>query len=254
MSHETRQHVFLSPHPEDALLACGGLMAYLHKQGHSVLVVVLFARVPPEGEEKAPDRHFAWPPRDRALWGQVVSESAVAYHFLGVDVRYGQYMPAPFRRHPLEGRRLYPATWSYYRAPDASEGDLPLRIAGEVSTLLTPEAQVYLPLALGGHVDHVLVSRTGRLLRQQGYEVFYYEEFPEVLRDRQVEKLPQRGWHSWLLPLSQEELNFKVRAIQEYRSLVPVLFGTEREISRRVSDYMYTVSGLGYPAERYWTR
>ncbi len=254
MSRETRQHVFLSPHPEDALLACGGLMAYLRERGDRVWVMVLFARVPPEGEGGAEERRFAWPPRNRALWDQVVSESMEVYHHLGVEVHYGQYVPAPFRRHPVEGRRLYPATWAYYRAPDASEGDLPLRMAGEVSTMISPDTWVYVPLGLGRHVDHVLVKRMDQVLQRQGHVVFYYEEFPEVLQDHRVEKFPRRGWRPWLLPLSENELNVKVRAIQRYKSIIPFLFGTEREVRRRVSDYMYTVSGLGYPAERYWTR
>ncbi len=251
----SRVHVFLSPHPEDVLMACGGTLAYLSARGARVLVLALFARVPMSGEDNGNhERTFVWPPRDPDLWARVVAESHAAYRALGVEVHYGQYLPAPFRRHPLEGRRLYPAPWSYHRAPDASEGDVPLRIAGEVSTLSSSGARVYLPLALGRHVDHVLTRRSDQALKQQGYEVFYYEEFPEVLNSRQARHLVERGWRPWMVPLSSHDLSIKVKALQAYKTLVPLFFGNLYEMRRRIQDYMYTVSGLGYPAERFWSR
>jgi LmbE family N-acetylglucosaminyl deacetylase len=41
------QHIFLSPHLDDAVLSCGGLLAQLTQQGQAVRVINIFAGIPP---------------------------------------------------------------------------------------------------------------------------------------------------------------------------------------------------------------
>ncbi len=41
------QHIFLSPHLDDAVLSCGGLLAQLTQQGQAVQVINIFAGIPP---------------------------------------------------------------------------------------------------------------------------------------------------------------------------------------------------------------
>jgi LmbE family N-acetylglucosaminyl deacetylase len=37
-------HVFVSPHPDDAALSCGGLIASLRDRGEGVTIVSVFSR------------------------------------------------------------------------------------------------------------------------------------------------------------------------------------------------------------------
>ena len=253
-----QQHVFVSPHPDDAVLSCGGTVARLARAGHRVLLVTVFAAGPAAAEVSAfGQRHFAlWQGADADAADPFAlrqAEDREAARLLGATPLYALYADAPFRRHPREGRWLYTSDDALFGPPDPSEGDLPHRIAGEITTLLEgPHATVYVPLGLGRHVDHVLLAQAGRHLAQAGYRVRWYEDFPYARQDARGHELEARGWRAWLVPLTWPLVHLKLRAIGCYRSQLPSLFGDEQQARRAVVDYMLTVSGLGYPAERFW--
>ena len=249
----TWRHLFLSPHFDDVVLSCGGTIALLRDLGREVTIATVFAGDMPAGERSAfGERHVH-------LWGDEAeplevrrAEDESVRRVLDVHVWHGQYPDAPFRRHPQEGRWLYTSDWALFRLPDPSEGDVPQRIAGEVSALLDERTRVYVPLGLGNHVDHVLLSMAGHILARSGVDVTWYEDYPYAERDSRVQRLEQQGWWPALVPLSQTHVEAKLQAILCYQSQIPSLFGTERHLRRRIIDYMLTVSGRGYPAERFW--
>lgn len=250
-----KHHLILSPHPDDAVLSCGGTLARLRRLGHQVTVVTVFAGEPAK-TELAP---FAR--RHVELWGGVANpwrlrqaEDVQALRVLGARGMYGQHPDAPFRHHPVTGRWLYQDNAALFGPVDPCEGDLPQQLAGEVSTLAPPEGTVvYVPLGVGHHVDHQLLAATGHHLRRWGYRVFWYEEFPYALQAFSPSQWARRGWTSWLVPLQAEDVALKVQAILCYQSQLSSLFGDERHVARLVWDHLLTVSGLGYPAERFWT-
>ncbi len=247
------RHLFVSPHADDAVLSCGGTIALLTRLGRQVEVVTLFAGdVPQEPFSAFGERHLRLWGEENDPAGRRRAEDEIAKELLGVTLWHGLYPDAPFRRHPVDKRWLYTSDWALFRFPDPSEGDLPHRIAGEISTLVDAQTRVYVPLGLGNHVDHVLVAMAGRLLAQHGMEVVWYEDYPYAERDPRPERLSRRGWEAALVPLTPADVERKIQAILAYRSQILGLFGHEREVRRRVVDYMMTVSGRGYPAERFW--
>jgi LmbE family N-acetylglucosaminyl deacetylase len=66
----------------------------------------------------------------------------------------------------------------------ASDAALEQRLAAEAVALwrATKGAKVFLPLAIGGHIDHRLSFSLGGPLAGAGAEVSYYEDFPYVTR------------------------------------------------------------------------
>jgi LmbE family N-acetylglucosaminyl deacetylase len=36
-------HIFISPHPDDAALSCGGLIAHLRELGQNVIIISVFS-------------------------------------------------------------------------------------------------------------------------------------------------------------------------------------------------------------------
>ena len=249
------RHLFLSPHFDDAVLSCGGTIALLRDLNREVVIVTVFAGDAPRGKQSAfGERHFhLWGVEKNALAVRQSEDEAVQ-RVLNVRAWYGQYPDAPFRQHPQEKRWLYTSDWALFRSPDPSEGDVPRRIAGEVSTLLDGRTRVYVPLGLGNHVDHVLLSVAGYILAHSGVDVVWYEDYPYAERDARVQKLKERGWWPALVPLTAAHVEAKIQAILCYQSQIPSLFGDERHLRRRVVDYMFTVSGRGYLAERFWYR
>jgi hypothetical protein len=76
---------------------------------------------------------------------------------------------------------------SYRRASNVSVtvDDLDRAVCAEIETA----SHVYVPAGIGGHVDHVLTRRYGRLLARAGVPVSVYAELPYCVF---------HGWPSWV--------------------------------------------------------
>ncbi|NPA90676.1 MAG: hypothetical protein GXO55_04400 [Chloroflexi bacterium] len=233
----TALHVFLAPRLGDAVLACGGTMAYLTRRGADVYVAVPF--IPNHASPESPE----------------IRETRNAWELLHVKGWLGLYPIAEERQHPLEKRNLYTHRRALYGLPDPSEGDLPHRLAGEITTLFfTRPTFIYAPLALNRHVDHIHLASAGHVLAREGYRVLWYEEYPRVVMPDTLRTLKRRGWHPLLIPLHSADTAAKIQAVHHLHSRIPHIFGHPREIARRIVDDLWTLSGQGYMAERFWER
>ena len=137
---------------------------------------------------------------------------------------------------------------------DIVEAVLELVPAGDDTT-------IYAPLTAGHHVDHQLTNIAAWRLRQQGFRLAFYEDYPYVdphfsakyhhtnptaLAARQLRPL-----RAQLYPLSSEDVAAKIESIGAYASQIPVLFGSEGEMAACVRSYAFHV-GDGQLAERVW--
>ena len=140
---------------------------------------------------------------------------------------------------------------------------------------LEPQA-VYVPLAVGNHVDHQLCRQVGIDLLAEGRrwvmpgpewagKVVFYEDFPYAWWhgfDR-LEQLPEGaldGLDQDMILAPEyasigDQLERKIRGISLYESQLNRLFGGEAAMAAAVRSYgakMAGLDGLGGAAERYW--
>ncbi len=116
--------------------------------------------------------------------------------------------------------------------------------------------EIYVPLAIGNHVDHQLTLEVGRMLAARGFTVWGYEDFPYAgdpawqgaIQDR-VSNLG-RG-DPRLVRLTQSDLDRKVEAVRCYASQLDVIFRHQGDPEAAIRRYAFEV-GAGHPAERYW--
>jgi LmbE family N-acetylglucosaminyl deacetylase len=143
--------LFVSPHPGDATLSCIGRMLWERNRGLRVLVLVVFG-------------------------GSEAREDSDALDRLGIDEMRFDIPGAP-RRHDLYGS--FDAVL-HGRHPGDERQLVSLREALEQVILQTQVRHIYLPLGVGGHVDHRLIHEAGQQAVPQspGREIFFYEERP----------------------------------------------------------------------------
>ncbi len=155
----------LSPHWDDAVLDCWGLLS----SDRALSVVNVFAGVPtPGGIRGAWDaitgaRDSAERARER------IAEDAGALARAGRTATALDFLDAQYRPPP--------------RAPRLE--DLDRALAGSVQRA----ARVYVPAGLGGHPDHMLVRRYGRMLSRAGMPVTLYADLPYCAI---------HGWPHWV--------------------------------------------------------
>lgn len=251
--------VFLAPHYDDVALSCGGTVAALADAGARPLVVTVFGGEP--GGAALTDfarwQHERWGTAEGAdTLATRRAEDREAAAILGAETRWLPHFDAIYR-----GDR--------YLSDDAlfgplAEDEVPLaeRIAADILAL-PPVADaaalaLYVPLALGNHVDHQLAYAAGRLIaaRVEHARVLAYEDFPYAAQDPQA--LPERlaALGGELGPVETVDiartLDRRIAAIAAYRSQLAVIFRYTDDWRVAVATFARRSGDSVTPAERFW--
>ncbi|MEZ4517067.1 MAG: PIG-L family deacetylase [Chloroflexota bacterium] len=267
-------HLYLSPHLDDAVLSCGGQIYQQTAAGESVLVVTVTAGDPPPTGPLSPiaqELHDRWnaglahPVARSAIIEQRRDEDSAACSIMGADYLHWPVMDCIYRADPATGAFLYLDTPGLFGDVDPAETPLIDTLKAYMSAL--PSAgQVYIPLGVGNHVDHQL---TRQAAEQVFGEALFYEEYPYVAAPGALEKvLPpavRDAWEPVVVPLSEPAMVAKIAAIIAYDSQISSFFLDNDDLERRVraiSQRLWAEAGrpphpVDVPvagAERYWRK
>jgi LmbE family N-acetylglucosaminyl deacetylase len=264
-------HLFLSPHFDDVALSCGGQVFRHTAIGDSVLVVTVTAAEPPDNlqSETVESLHRRW---TDSLGGQAPesivahrrAEDRAAFHVLRADVLHLPFLDCIYRQGP-DGMILYPGPTDMFGAMNPADEGFIDELASALGGL--PQAdRIYLPLGVGGHIDHGVARQAGE--RVFG-DVVYYEDYPYTMAPDALEAvLPpegRAGWMAEIVWLTETALAAKIKSVAAYRSQLSSFFtGTDdlaaklREDGRRVTAEAAS-GGEKVPAwtvggERLWRR
>jgi len=234
--------IYLSPHFDDAVLSCGGLIWEQTASGMPVEIWTVFAGDPPPGRlsQFAAKTHADWGTgnaletvalrrvEDRNAVRKV---GAVAHHFPLTDCIY--------RRHPVSGKHLY--TETVFRKPARVETYVADTVAKMLSSRLTKQDTLVCPLAMGNHVDHVL---TRKATEQLGRPLLYYADVPYLFNF--PEQLPKKT--NALLPLFYSVTRDGLRAWQSgiaaYASQISGLFPDLDSMRHSIKTYWSEKRGI----------
>lgn len=185
------RHVFVSPHPDDAALSCGGLIASLHARTEAVVIVSVYSG--------AGDLDALTPYQREALgfgdpgteWaGRTLDPRAAMEARRAEDRAYALMVGAGqvFVNLPDAVFRGYVGNDELTGIP-RDDDPAPVEAVATALAGLRPD-HVYVPLSIGGHVDHRQVTRAALALAAtpgSGIRglLRFYEDFPYTLT---------RGW------------------------------------------------------------
>jgi LmbE family N-acetylglucosaminyl deacetylase len=248
--------IYLSPHLDDAILSCGGSISSQALSGTEVLVVTVFAGIPSTAELSplATELHNRW----GNTQSPVVSrrqEDRNAMSILGAEFLHLGFPDAIYRS---DGDSfLYQSDQDLFGSLHPSDASLVAQVAASLATMQgLRRSAVFVPLAVGNHVDHQLVRDAVLATDSLLGPALFYEDYPYVERPggltRALEALGPEGWMPEVKPLTEGDLRAKVSAINAYRSQISTLFGDEERMTRRVRDYARTVSPDQEYGERFW--
>jgi LmbE family N-acetylglucosaminyl deacetylase len=235
-------YLLLSPHLDDAVFSCGGWMAQRSAAGDDVLVVTICAGDPPAG----PLTPFA-----QALhhvWGDPVSpvaarrtEDLIATGRLGALARQLDIPDAIYRKGP-EGDPLYPDEASIFGGLHPAEQDMVQRLAQLLLQTCASGWQVLCPLAIGGHVDHLLSRQAAE---QTGVDLWYYRDLPYDARSGSLPAaLGMPPGSERILPLAPEEIEAWAQAAAEYHSQLSSFWVDAADLYRDLLAYHDSQGGI----------
>jgi len=279
------RHVFVSPHPDDVALSCGGLVALLRGRGEDVAIVTIFCgagsrdrltryqfralgfdrdadgRGDPEPTDLAEanaDAPAAAPKPDEVMAVRRAEDEAFA-RFARASLVSLKEPDAVFRGYAGKSQLM-----GSPRADDPA----PIEELRAALARLAPD-RLYIPFAIGGHVDHRQTRGAAMaLLSEPGSpyldRAFFFEDFPyahtvgfERLDQLDPEVASGLPAHTRLTPEYVEigdVFDRKIEGLQSYASQIGHLFGDGLSLGGALRAFSTHVGELGEvgPAERYW--
>jgi LmbE family N-acetylglucosaminyl deacetylase len=228
--------IYLSPHLDDAVLSAGGLIYDQAQSGTPVEIWTIMSGYPPEGEfsQFAQLQHYVWgfPSADAAVSARR-QEDQNAAAIVGARPVHFDFLDCIYRRGS-DGEWLYS---DISVPPHEEDAALPDQIARAILDRIQPDDIVVCQLAVGAHVDHVVVRRAAE---KTDLPLLYDIDIPYYL-SRQVEFDPKSaGMTESIHPVTDDGLKAWQEAVVEYKSQLP-LFG----------EYMYTPEKAGEALQAY---
>ena len=179
------------------------------------------------------------------------AEDEAAARELGASVRWLGVPDAIYR-----GDR-YTSNAALYGPLHPEEHALAEHFARELQQLpeWQPRTIVFMPLAVGHHVDHQIAFECGCVLARRGVKVWAYEDLPYAIHtprslDERRCQIASRLLYEEPF-LIADSLARKLDAVSRYESQLPVIFRFNRDYCEALSAHAMNVGG-GAPAERFW--
>jgi LmbE family N-acetylglucosaminyl deacetylase len=223
--------LYISPHLDDAVLSAGGLIHDQVRLGQRVEIWTMMCGFPEPQElsQAAVELH--------AKWGTTTipetvtirrAEDTRAAAMLGAKPVHFDFPDAIYRRG-RDGAPLYDELLATPVHP--ADRDLPLAIARALKSRLRADDTVTCQLAVGEHVDHLLVRQAAELL---GRPLLYAVDIPYVLNHPDDLAPKTEGLQSRLESVSESGLEAWLQAAAAYASQLTSLYESWDALQRDI--------------------
>ena len=234
------RYIYFSPHLDDAVLSAGGLIYDQAQAGHLVEIWTFMCGYPEGTELTDFAQHL------HTLWGTTSAEETIrvrraedqkAAATVGAKAVHFDFLDCIYRRG-RNGEFLYKDA---IIGPNPGEADLPAQIAQTMVAWLKPDDFVIAQLAIGGHVDHIIVRSAVELLKRWTTwiaDVPYLMNYPDDLAPKTA------GMKDSVQPVSEAGLKVWQDAIEIYASQFSTLFDSPEIMRQKINEYWSQGKGI----------
>jgi LmbE family N-acetylglucosaminyl deacetylase len=227
--------IFLSPHLDDVILSCGGLIAEQLKAGKQIEIWTICAGKPPAKELPpfAETLHARWQTGPDAIVARR-KEDKEACRILGVRSRHLDIPDCIYRRLP-GGEPLINEEKDLNQPISPGEKPLVARLAQTLNNALPAHVPLVCPLTVGGHVDHRLTRAAAEALCRP---LWFYADYPYIANDMShLSSFIENSWRAFLQWITPEGLTAWQEAIKAYTSQISTFWGNTTEMNNAVEKY-----------------
>lgn len=233
---------YLSPHFDDAVFSCGGLIWEQVHEGDQVSVLTVCAGEPPSGpiSDYALSLHARWETGANAVQVRK-DENRHSCQVIGAKPINLTIPDVIYRRSPIDGTPICESDADLFAELRSEETALAENLKDEIDKCIPSDCEILSPLALGGHVDHRLVRSAVEML---GRPVRYYADFPYLL-DLDMQQIGlEREMHHNLHPISAGGLDAWQGAIAAHASQISTFWSDINQMREAVRAYWEPNRGL----------
>lgn len=228
--------IYLSPHLDDAIFSCGGIIASQVEKGEDVSIWTLCAGKPSRNNlsEFADNLHAIYGYGADPIGGRI-SEDIKACSLLGIKYHHFSFLEAIYRKSSNGKYFLYPTPTAIFGKPRPEESILLEDMFRTLSEQVNPDCQFVVPMGLGKHVDHLLVRQAAAKL---GKPLWYYQDFPYAAAAVNEKRwLLKTGLRQEIIDVEKTHRELWEKAILIYKSQVPIFWRSRNDLHRMIRKY-----------------
>lgn len=232
----TSEHwIFISPHFDDVVLSCGGLVYTLANQGMPVEIWTIMGGFPPDENysEFAIQTHHAWGMAGEAAIHMRRGEDRAACDVLSAQPRHLHWPDAIYRYDPQTGAPLVNNNDEIFGRPP--EKHLVDQIMEMLSEEIPAGAYVVSPMGLGNHIDHQAVVQA---LEAFPHTIYSYADYPYILKDFSHPALREERFVKFPINIDEEALIAWQDAVLCYASQLGSFWRDEDETRLALRNYL----------------
>ncbi len=237
--------IYLSPHLDDVIYSCGGLIWEQTQKGQEVEIWTICAADPPEDQFSpfTESLHQDW-----GLGADAIKirrhEDRSACQILGAIPRYLSYLDCIYRRS-VGGEYYYLNDQELFGGLDPGEYTLIDTLTGQLKDQLSAKVQVVAPLGIGNHVDHDLTRKAASRL---DIPLYYYADYPYPREIEGKEILAcmfeSTDWQGEIFPVSEAGILHWGEAARTYQSQTSIYWEDERALIEEISQFSTAMGGI----------
>jgi len=237
--------IYLSPHLDDVIYSCGGLIWEQTQAGEEGEIWTICAADPP-GEPLSPfaeTLHQSWGLGEGATRIRR-EEDRKASQIVGAVPRYFSFLDCIYRKSD-SGNYYYLSDHDLFGGLDPGEANLINTLTKELKDQLPANARIVAPLGIGNHVDHDLTRKAASRL---GIPLYYYADYPYARETEGKEILNfmagSTEWGEETFPISEKGSQGWQEASGSYQSQNPIFWETEEALKEEIKAYSSTMGGV----------
>lgn len=228
-----QKYIYLSPHLDDVVLSCGGLIFEQVRAGRKVEIWTLTAGIPDPQNMPEFGRVL------NARWGIDLEmlhtrreEDRAACKVLGAKCVHLDWLDCIYRWRQDGEALIHDDDELFETEPEA---ELAAEITAYLQDHVPSSARLISPLGIGNHVDHRLVVRA---VAQSGLGGLYYADYPYVSYHFEwSERLESREFRRIPAVLGEEAVTAWQDAILCNRSQLSTFWGNDGEARLAIANY-----------------
>lgn len=230
--------IYLSPHYDDAIFSCGGLIFQQASNGDDIEVLTICGGEPPAGELSpfAGEIHRRWGTgRDVVAARQMEDQTACAV--VGVLPHFLNIPDCIYRNNPHTGKPMIGKNEDLFQPHPPNEIEVISTIKNYLAQI-PPDVKIVSPLGIGRHIDHQLVRAAVQDLQRP---LWFYADFPYAAR----EKMPPETWlppvyQTIEVTMDEKALEKWVQAVACYKSQLSTFWHSLPNIKKSITDFYHS--------------
>ncbi|MCJ7693997.1 MAG: PIG-L family deacetylase [Anaerolineaceae bacterium] len=225
--------VYISPHLDDAIFSCGGLIFEQVRAGIKVEIWTITGASPDPNNlpEFAKVLHKRWGIKTEATSSRR-AEDLKACEIVGAIPMHLNWLDCIYRFKNNGDALIKEDDDLFVKSPEKT---LVNEIGKYLATHIPEDAQIITPIGLGGHIDHRL---TCQAVSASGLDGSFYADYPYVTYDfKNNPQLESTQWSRVPQVISEDGLKAWQKAVLAYTSQLSTFWKNKAEVQLAINNF-----------------